>query len=126
MKSRRQRAHPQGTNARNRILRLPVASAAAPPLSRRAQARLVMLDWHRAHGANVSRTARHFGYSRPTVYRWLARFDRFRLETLEDRPSRPTRRRRPTWTLAELVAVRRVRVAYPRSGQGQAGRAAAP
>ena len=48
-----------------------------------------MLDWHRAHGGNVSRTARHFGYARPTVYRWLGRFERHRLETLEDRPSRP-------------------------------------
>ena len=35
-----------------------------------------MLDWHRAHGENVARTARHFGFSRPTVYRWLERFDR--------------------------------------------------
>ena len=117
MKSRRQRAHPQGTNAHNRILRLPIASAAAPPLSRQAQARLAMLDWHHAHGGNVSRTARHFGYSRPTVYRWLGRFDRHRLETLEDRGSRPARRRRPTWTLAELTAVRRLRLAYPRWGK---------
>ena len=115
-KSRRQRAHPQGTNAHNRVLRLPIASA-APPLSRQAQARLAMLDWHRAHGGNVSRTARHFGYSRPTVYRWLARFDRHRLETLEDRPSRPVRRRRPSWTLAQLVAVRRLRQQYPRWGK---------
>jgi transposase InsO family protein len=76
-----------------------------------------MLDWHERHGRNVSRTARHFGYSRPTVYRWLDRYDRFRLETLEDRPSRPVRRRRPTWTLAELAAVRRLRLAYPRWGK---------
>jgi putative transposase len=89
----------------------------APELSRIARARLDMLDWHRAHGANVSRTARHFGYSRPTVYRWLARFDRHRLETLEDRPSRPVRRRRPTWTLAQLTAVRRLRERYPRWGK---------
>ena len=114
MKSRRQRAHPQGTNAHNRVLRLPVA-AAAPVLSRRAQVRLAMLDWHRAHGRNVSRTARHFGYSRPTVYRWLGRFDRFRLETLEDASSRPCRRRRPSWTLRVLASVRRLRLAYPRS-----------
>jgi len=73
-----------------------------------------MLDWHARHGGNISRTARHFGFSRPTVYRWLARYDRHRLESLEDRPSRPIRRRRPTWTLAELVAVRRLRARYPR------------
>jgi transposase InsO family protein len=76
-----------------------------------------MLDWHELHGRSVARTARHFGFSRPTVYRWLARYDRLRLESLEDRPSRPVRRRRPTWTLAELVAVRRVRLASPRWGK---------
>ena len=89
----------------------------APGLSRAAGVRLDMLDWHRAHGENVARTARHFGFSRPTVYRWLERFDRFRLESLEDRPARPVRRRRPTWTLAQLAAVRRLRMAYPRWGK---------
>ena len=118
-KSRAQRAHPHGTSARNRVLHLPgrVARQAAPDLSRLARARLEMLDWHERHGRSVSRTARHFGYSRPTVYRWLGRYDRLRLETLEDRPSRPRRRRRPTWTLAELAAVRRVRLLYPRWGK---------
>jgi putative transposase len=89
----------------------------APDLSRSARVRLDMLDWHRKHGENVARTARHFGYSRPTMYRWLGRFDRNRLESLEDRSSRPVRRRRPTWTLAELTAVRRQREQYPRWGK---------
>jgi transposase InsO family protein len=86
-------------------------------LSRRATARLAMLDWHRANGTNVSRTARHFGYSRPTVYRWLARYDRHRLETLEDRSSAPRRRRRPSWTIDEICAVRELRRRYPRWGK---------
>jgi transposase InsO family protein len=86
-------------------------------LSPRAKARLDLIDWHRAHGANVSRTARHFGYSRPTVYRWLARYDRNRLETLEDRPSAPRRRRRPTWTVDQVEAVRLLRERYPRWGK---------
>ena len=118
-KCRGQRAHPQGTDARNRVLHLPgrLAREAAPDLSRRAQARLDMLDWHERHGRNVSLTSRHFGFSRPTVYRWLRRYDRFRLETLEDRSSSPVRRRRPTWTVRELAAVRRVRLAYPRWGK---------
>jgi len=89
----------------------------APDLSRQARVRLEMLDWHHAHGANVSRTARHFGYSRPTVYRWLVRFERDRLETLEDRASAPRRRRRPTWTLDQLAAVKAVRETYPRWGK---------
>jgi transposase InsO family protein len=76
-----------------------------------------MLDWHRAHGGNVSLTARHFGVGRPTVYRWLGRYDRFHLETLEDRGSAPRRRRRPTWTLEQLEAVRSIREAFPRWGK---------
>jgi putative transposase len=89
----------------------------APDLSRDARRRLAMLDWHRAHGANVSRTARHFGVARPTVYRWLVRFDRSRLESLEDRASAPHRRRRPTWTVEQLRAVRSIRETYPRWGK---------
>ena len=76
-----------------------------------------MLDWHRAHGQNVSLTARHFGVGRTTVYRWLARFDRFHLETLEDRSSAPHRRRRPTWTVEQLRAVKAIRETYPRWGK---------
>lgn len=119
-KSSGQRAHPQGTNARNRMVRRPtrgVVREAAPDLSRDARRRLAMLDWHRAHGGNVSRTARHFGYSRPTVYRWLRRFERFHLETLEDHSSAPRRRRRPTWTVEQLRAVRTIRETYPRWGK---------
>ena len=119
-KSTRQRAHPQGTNARNRVIERPamaVAREAAPDLSRDARRRLAMLDWHRAHGANVSLTARRFGVARPTVYRWLARFDRFHLESLEDHGSAPHRRRRPTWTVEHLRAVKAVRETYPRWGK---------
>ncbi len=86
--------------------------------SRRARVRLGMLEWHAAHGRDVSRTVRHFGFSRPTVYRWLARYDRSRLASLEDRSCRPHRRRRPTWTLDQLRAVRDLRERYPRWGQG--------
>lgn len=89
----------------------------SPDLSREARGRLAMIDWHRAHGANVSLTARHFGLARPTVYRWLARFDRDRLESLENRSSAPRRRRRPTWTIDELRAVRTIRETYPRWGK---------
>jgi len=113
---RRGRRHPSVTLHSPAFLA--VARRGEPPaLSRDARRRLAMLDWHRAHGANVSRTARHFGYSRPTVYRWLGRFDRLRLESLEDRGSAPRHRRRPTWTLEQLRAVRAIRERYPRWGK---------
>jgi len=120
-KASRRRRRPQGTNARRNLLvspqLVPLAREAAPDLSRRAQVRLAMLDWHHTHGENVSRTARHFGFSRPTVYRWLSRFERFRLESLEDRSSRPRRRRHRTWTAAQAEAVRRLRNRYPAWGK---------
>lgn len=124
-KSSRRRAQAHGTAAtrsryvRSAIPRLGRDLAPAPDLSRQARVRLEMLDWHRAHGGNVSRTARHFGYSRPTVYRWLARFDRSRLETLEDASSAPRRRRRPTWTLGQVATVRAIRDRYPRWGKAK-------
>ncbi len=119
-KSTRRRAHPQGTNARNRIVARPAWGAvhdASPDLTHRAKARLDMLDWHERHGRNLALTARHHGFSRPTVYRWLGRFDRLRLETLEDRSSAPRRRRRPSWTVEQLRAVKAVRERYPRWGK---------
>ena len=64
--------------------------------------------------ASVSRTARHFGYSRTTVYRWLGRFVRLHLKTLEDHSSAPRRRRRPGWTVAQVEAVHLLRERYPR------------
>lgn len=95
--------------------------ARRPPvdLSRDARRRLAMVDWHAAHGRNVALTARHFGVSRPTVYRWLGRFERLRLETLEDRSSAPRRRRRPTWTVAQVEAVQALRERYPRWGKAK-------
>jgi len=120
-KASRRRRRPQGTSARRNLLLapglVPFARAAAPPLSRQAQVRLAMLDWHRSHGENVSRTARHFGFSRPTVYRWLGRFDHWRLESLEDRSAVPHRRRRHSWTAEQAEAVRRMRNRYPAWGK---------
>jgi transposase InsO family protein len=75
------------------------------------------LEWHAAHGANVALTCRHFAIARSTFYRWQARYDRNRLASLEDRPSIPLRRRRPSWTVDQLAAVRTLRERYPRWGK---------
>ena len=82
-------------------------------LSPEAKKRLKWFDWHREHGENVSLTCRHFGIGRSTFYRWKQRYIPKDLRSLEDRPSRPHRCRRPTWTQAELLAVRRLRERYP-------------
>lgn len=92
----------------------PAARAVSDP---KARARQQMLAWHRAHGSNVSRTARHFGYSRQTVYRWLRREDLRQPTSLIDRSSRPRRVRERTWGEHEVAAVRTARQEYPRWGK---------
>lgn len=93
------------------------ARRAGNDLSREAQRRLIILDWHQQHGGSVSLTARHFAIARSTVYGWLARFDRHRLQTLENRPKAPHRRRRPARSPALVQAVQRLRESYPRWGK---------
>lgn len=105
-----------GTRA---MLREAHRPAPSPPLSREAGLRLRLLTWHGQHGANVSKTCRYFGVSRPTFYRWQQRFAAAggRLASLENRPCRPQRQRRPTWTTVQVLAVLALREQYPRWGK---------
>lgn len=86
-------------------------------LSADARKRLKWMDWHRAHGENVTRTSRHFDISRQTFYRWRRRYDPHDLRTLEDRPCRPRHCRKPSWTVQEVLAVRQLRERYPLWGK---------
>lgn len=86
-------------------------------LSPKARQRLKWIEWHQEHGRNVHLTARHFAISRETFYRWWRRYDPKNLATLEDRPSRPRRRRRPTWTTAQVLAAKALRERFPRWGK---------
>ena len=91
--------------------RLPVA----PRLSREATQRLKILDYARTH--SIAQTCRHFGIARSTYYRWQRRYDPDQLSSLENRPSRPRRCRRPSWTVEQVDAVRQARTCYPRWGK---------
>jgi putative transposase len=86
-------------------------------LSREAKARLRWLQWHREHGSNVSLTCRHFGISRSTLYRWLKRYQPYKLRSLEDRSSRPKGVRQPSWTASEILAVKGLRERFPAWGK---------
>jgi transposase InsO family protein len=83
------------------------------------KARLALLQWHQAHGENVSRTCRHFGVSRPTFYRWQHRYQRAGLRGLHDRSHRPRRVQAPTWTTMQVLAVHRLREQYPYMGKAK-------
>ena len=97
--------------------RLPQEAERLPgaQLSREAKQRLKVLDYARTH--SVSATCRHFGIARSTFYRWKKRYDPRRLAFLENRSSRPQRCRRPTWTPAQVEAVRLARARHPRWGK---------
>lgn len=86
-------------------------------LSPEAKRRLKWIEWHLTHGQNVSKTSRHFVIPRRTFYRWWQRYNPRDLTTLESRPSRPKRRRKRTWTTAEILAVLKLREQFPRWGK---------
>jgi len=71
---------------------LPVISLSrVKELSREALRRLEWMDWYFTHGKNAEGTCRHFSLSKSVFYRWLNRFDKYNLSTLEFN----TRTRRP-------------------------------
>lgn len=53
-------------------------------LSKEALQRLWWIDWYFDHGKNISLTCRYFGISRATFYRWVKRYNRHNLYSLED------------------------------------------
>jgi transposase InsO family protein len=85
-------------------------------LSRDAKKRLAWFDHYEKCG-NASLTCRHFGISRSTFYRWRDRYNPRELSSLEDRASRPNRKRPRSWTASEIEAVRRLREEHPRWGK---------
>ena len=73
-------------------------------LTPQAKYRIKVLDWHRAHGNNVSFTARRFGIDRGTVRRWAKRFRERGIVGLNDLSRRPMKLRTPT--VAPEIVVR--------------------
>ena len=86
-------------------------------LSREARLRL---DWviYYCQGNTASQTARHYGISKKTFYKWFGQFDRDNLYTLyclEDKSKAPKRvRQREITPLEEqrIVALRQKRIRY--------------
>ena len=86
-------------------------------LSRPAQLRLQWMTHYLQNGRNAAFTARHFGISRQTFYRWWRRYDPHDLSSLEERSHRPHHLRPPTWSAAQAQAVLALRREYPRWGK---------
>jgi transposase InsO family protein len=85
----------------------------SPTLSKKAKLRLAWIEFWTAHGENVSLTCRHFGIARTTLMRWLSRYDRHDLTTLEDKSTAPRSRRTPTIALSTVDLVLEIRDERP-------------
>lgn len=82
---------------------LPTINIQSSSLSKEALRRLTWIDWYFSHGKNAELTCRHFGISKSVFYRWLNRFNKKNLKTLEfDTKTRRPKKVRET-TMPPLV-----------------------
>jgi len=72
-------------------------------LSKDALKRLYWMDWYFSHGKNAEATCRHFSISKSVFYRWLPRFNKFNLTSLEF----DTKLRKP-YHLREMITPKEV------------------
>lgn len=82
-------------------------------LSSEGLIRLSWLDWYFSHGKNAEKTCRHFGLSKSVFYRWLNRFDKDNLKSLEfnTKLRRPHRLREMTTSPKLLKLIYDIRLA---------------
>lgn len=82
----------------------------AGSLTKRARAKLRILDWHQKHGQNISLTSRRFGIQRLTLRSWIKKLRILGPAGLNDHSHRPKRLRQPVtpWnTVMKVVALRK-------------------
>ena len=78
-------------------------------LSETAKLRSRWIDWYFAHGKNKRLTARHFGLSPTTFYKWLKRYNRRNLNSLESHSTKPRRFRQSNLPLSTLNLINHLR-----------------
>lgn len=89
------------------------SAAITDALTEKAKWKIKVIDWHKAHGANRSLTARHWGIGRMTLYRWLKRFEHFGVTGLNDDSTRPKHCRVPSTPWDITLRVVQLRKQYP-------------
>lgn len=78
-------------------------------LSDTAKQRSKWIDWYFAHGKNKRLTARHFGLSPNTVYKWLKRSQGKNLKSYESYSTRPKRFRQSNLPISTIQLIRQLR-----------------
>jgi len=82
-------------------------------ITEKAKQRLKVIDWLRAHGGDISLTARHFGLDRKTVRSWRDKFNRIGILALNDKSHKPKNVRKQTtnWKIVDEIV--KIRKEYP-------------
>jgi len=89
------------------------SAALVESLTERAKYKVKILDWHRAHGSNVSLTSRHFAISRITLHRWLKSYNKYGVVGLNEQSRRPKHLRQPTTQWNTVIRIVQLRKQYP-------------
>ena len=85
----------------------------AEALTERARYKVKVIDWHNAHGKNISLCARHFGISRATLHRWLLRLNQHGILGLNEQSRKPKKVRVPTIPSYALMRTVELKKQYP-------------
>jgi transposase InsO family protein len=93
-----------------------LSKSTPPELSQKEFDRLRALTIYTETG-DVKLVCQAFGISRPSLYRWLKRFDPKDLNSLKEESRRPWRVRKPLWSRELVEAVKALREEYPRWGK---------
>jgi transposase InsO family protein len=91
-------------------------------LSKPAMVRLEWMIWHERFGENAAKTARHYGISPKTFWKWKRRFNDRDLSTLEEHSRVPKRRRSRAITAQQEARIIELRRAYLRYGKEKLSR----
>lgn len=83
------------------------------PLTERAKHKLKALDWHKAHGENISLTARHFGLTRKTVRLWKKQLKKRGPVGLNEQSKRPRKTPLPITSPEIVTHICQIRKSYP-------------
>jgi len=107
------------------VTRLPhgreLANVAMPKLSREAKFRLAVFDYYFRESSrfsynkkpNAAITCRRFGIHRSYFYRWLKRYNKHNLVSLENRTTTPKKRREPIYSWTLICKIREIRKQDP-------------
>jgi len=89
------------------------SAALVEALTERAKYKIKILDWHRAHGKNISLTSRHFAIGRMTLYRWLKGLKHYGVIGLNERSRKPKRLRQLVTPWKTVIRIVQLKKQYP-------------